>query len=204
MRLSRANPLLLPYMLPMTTERLLLRAPTEADLDAVFAIYADSRTQQFNPFGAMTSREAAGHLLWRWQLHWMRHGFGIWAICRREAPEQVIGFGGVQWHEAGRALRLHMHLHGDALGQGFGTEAARAVLRSVVALPVQPLVRAVVSPSHAAALQWLGNLGFTVEGTQQALPWAAPQTVLALPPRRTATATFVQIGHAAPAERRAA
>jgi RimJ/RimL family protein N-acetyltransferase len=160
-----------------TTERLLLRAPTDADLDAVFSIYGDPATQVFNPFGPMNNREAAGHLLWRWQLHRMRHGFGMWVVCRRDNPKEVLGFGGVQWGDASDAVALRVHLRADASGWGFGTEIGHAALLLAESLPVPVLVRALVSPGHRVALRWLGKLGFAVAGTRHLLPWMPAQQV---------------------------
>ena len=160
------------------TARLVLRAPTEADLDVLFDIYGDPATQRFNPMGAMSNRDAAGHMLWRWQLHWMRHGFGIWAIALRDEPQTVVGFGGVAWREGkdGEQLSLHVHLRADMAGFGFATEVGDAAL--VLAechAPFEPVSASVV-PGHYAAIGVLRKLGFRAVGQVQDLPWLPAKT----------------------------
>jgi RimJ/RimL family protein N-acetyltransferase len=161
------------------TARLVLRAPTDADLDALFDIYSNPATQRFNPMGAMNSRDAASHMMWRWQLHWMRHGFGIWAIALRDEPQTVIGFGGVAWREskAGDHLALHVHLRADMAGVGLATEVGDAALALAEChAPFEPVCASVV-PTHHAAIGVLRKLGFRAAGEVQELPWLPAKTL---------------------------
>jgi RimJ/RimL family protein N-acetyltransferase len=161
------------------TARLILRAPTDGDLDAVFDIYGDPTTQRFNPMGAMSSRDAASHLLWRWQLHWMRHGFGIWAIALREDPRTIVGFGGVARREGtgGDHLALHIHLRADMAGAGLATEIGDAALAlAECQAPSEPVCASVV-PTHRAAIGVLRKLGFRAAGEVQEFPWLPAKTL---------------------------
>ena len=77
----------------LETERLLLRAPADTDLDAVYEVHGDPATNQFNPSGPVSSREAAQQLLQLWQAHWQRRGFGYWGrACCWRARRTVAAF----------------------------------------------------------------------------------------------------------------
>jgi RimJ/RimL family protein N-acetyltransferase len=155
------------------TDRLILRAPNDADVESLLAVYGDPATQQFNPMGAMTSRDAASHMLWRWQLHWLQHGFGIWVVCSRETPEDVLGFGGLAWRHGatGRRLMLHIHLRADVAGKGIATEIGAAALVAASQLGAEQTLCASVAPEHAAAIAVLRKLGFAYVGDDKSLPW---------------------------------
>lgn len=193
MQLSRGHAAIAKKQTPLmsrfaltTTDRLMLRAPTEADADAMFAIYSDAATQVFNPMGAMNSKDAAAHMLARWQLHWHRHGFGTWVVCRADAPHAVLGFGGVQWNADETALNLHVHLCADAAGRGFATEIGLAALALAADLPEQPAIQAAVPAGHGAALACLKKLGFAAAGECKSLPWLAARKLFRLDMNRPA------------------
>ncbi|SCG56280.1 GNAT family N-acetyltransferase [Micromonospora humi] len=122
--------------------RLLLRAPTAADLADVFRIHGDPRTNQFNPAGPHTGVDASGELLDEWLDHWRRHGFGYWAVQSASSGE-VLGFAGVrhgQW--IGRPmLNLYYRFAPPHWGWGYATEAARhAVEWAATHVPGPPVL----------------------------------------------------------------
>jgi len=79
---------------PLRTERLLLRAVSEEDLDAVFAIHGNPETYRFHPPGVARSPNESAAQLGDWLRDWRELGFGFWAVTLPE-DESVIGFGGV-------------------------------------------------------------------------------------------------------------
>ncbi|WP_374354469.1 GNAT family N-acetyltransferase [Chitinimonas sp.] len=158
-------------MKPTLTERLLLRAPLDADLPALLEIYGDPATHQYNPAGPLESAEAAGHLLWRWQLHWARHGFGIWVVALRDAPETVIGFGGVAFAGTDSSPRLNLRFRPTAWGQGYASELAQAALQLAFDLRGATEVKAVVAPDNVPARTLLARLGMQETGQVQDYPW---------------------------------
>lgn len=166
----------------LETDRLLLRAPTDADLDAVFAVFSDPATQRHNPAGPMESREAAGHLLWRWQLHWAQHGFGMWVVCRREAPEQVLGFGGLSWRDYAGEQRLNLgfRLRPAAWGRGLATELGQAALALAFGELGQDEVCALVRPDNLASRRVLEKLGLRGVGELSDFPWLPASLVYRL------------------------
>jgi [ribosomal protein S5]-alanine N-acetyltransferase len=138
-----------------------LRPPQAADIESVMRIHGDPRTNQFNPSGPATAKQASD-LLAAWLAHWEMHGFGYWAVMDAAAPSEVIGFGGVM-------LKNVAHLHGlniyfrfapEAWGKGYATELARAGLNlafnSIGASEVFGLVR----PSNMPSRRTLERVGF--------------------------------------------
>jgi RimJ/RimL family protein N-acetyltransferase len=104
----------------VTSERLVYRKPQALDLQCLFALYSDPRTQRFNPACPLKTLAQAEALLEVWIEHWDRQGYGWWAIAEQHAPEHIMGFGGVA---------LHDYLAVDAWGKGYATELGRVALR---------------------------------------------------------------------------
>jgi [ribosomal protein S5]-alanine N-acetyltransferase len=65
---------------PVQTDRLLLRAVSEADLDAAFAIHSDPATYRFHPSGVTRCREESATRLEEWAREWREVGLGFWAV----------------------------------------------------------------------------------------------------------------------------
>lgn len=162
-----------------TTERLILRPPTRDDLASLFAIYGDPATHQFNPFGPLTQLDQAQSLLDGWLAHWEEKGYGQWAICTCEFPDEVIGFGGLDARRYGDVLRLNLgyRFGPEAWGKGFATELSQAALAfGFVELRV-PEVYAVVRPLHHASIRVLEKVGMQRIDTLDDVPGQAPSLV---------------------------
>ena len=156
------------------TTTLVLRMPVEGDIEAVMAVYGDPATQTHNPMGALASREAAEHMLWRWRLHWIQHGFGIWAIADAVDPTRVIGFGGVAWREEAGAQRLclHAHLLATDTNRGIATAVGRMALACAAHKAAGVPVHAGAVAANTAAITVIEKLGFELSGTSRTLPWS--------------------------------
>jgi RimJ/RimL family protein N-acetyltransferase len=144
-----------------TTTRLILRRPTSEDLVSLFSIYGDPATNQFNPSGPLTDINQAQSLLEAWMKHWITKGYGQWTIRTREAPEIVIGFGGIDTRKYLDVDRLNLgyRFAVPAWGRGYATELSEAALDfGFVELEI-PEIFAVVRPNHLASIRVLEKIG---------------------------------------------
>ena len=148
-----------------TTERLLLRAVRDSDLEAVFALHSDPVTNRFSPAGYMRTRADARRILGLWLEDWARDGVGYWLVERLEAPGVVVGLGGVRHKEleGRRVLNLAYRFQPQTWGSGYATEVSRAALALAARhLPHVPLV-AIIHPENTASVRVAERLGMRLE-----------------------------------------
>jgi len=79
-------------LIETSTERLLLRAWRDSDLPALVALNADAEVMRHFP--APMDAEQSAQLLARIRAHFDEHGFGFWALERRDTGE-LIGVTGL-------------------------------------------------------------------------------------------------------------
>ncbi|AGC48596.1 acetyltransferase [Myxococcus stipitatus DSM 14675] len=149
----------------LTTDRLLLRAFHENDVDEVFTLHSDEEGNRFLPSAQLKSKDAARELLALWLSDWADHGVGYWMVERREQPGVAVGVGGFRHKQLeGRtvlnlAYRLSPHVHGS----GYATEIARMALEMARQhLPEVPLV-AIIHPENTASIRVVERLGMKLE-----------------------------------------
>ncbi|NOK14579.1 GNAT family N-acetyltransferase [Corallococcus exercitus] len=148
-----------------TTERLLLRAVREGDLEAVFALHSDPATNQFSRRGYMQTREDARRILDVWLEDWARDGVGYWLVERLDAPGVVVGLSGLRHKEleGQRVLNLAYRFAPQTWGSGFATEASRVALGLAARhLPHVPLV-AIIHPNNVASIRVAERLGMRLD-----------------------------------------
>ena len=109
----------------LETERLVLRGPTSADFDAYQRFYADAEASHF--YGGPLRADQAWKRLAQDIGHWHLRGYGLWMIEGRETAT-VHGGCGLFWAHGWPRPELTWWLLPDARGQGFATEASRAVI----------------------------------------------------------------------------
>lgn len=142
----------------LQTARLSLRRPTEADIDAIFAIHSDPETCLHNPSDALATPHEAEELYRRWNDQWQRCGYGYWVVRRHESALQ-LGFCGIKPMELHRmrVLNLFYRFATSGWGQGFAGEAATAVAtwasRHVRDLPLIARVRPANIASQRVAVR---------------------------------------------------
>ena len=141
--------------------RLILRKPGRQDVDALFEIFGDPRTNTFNPAGPYRKRTDAEAVMERWLAHWALHGFGDWAICLKTAPADIIGFGGLSYSMFGKYEKINLgyRFATRAWGQGIATEfaetAVHAGFRTLRLLEILASVR----ENHVASRRVLEKTG---------------------------------------------
>jgi RimJ/RimL family protein N-acetyltransferase len=122
------------------TERLLLRAFRESDLDAFAAMSADAEVMRYIGSGQTVDRNGTWRTMATFLGHWVLRGCGMWAI-ERQSDGAFLGRVGLHHPPYWPALEAGWVLAREAWGQGYAREGAAAALdfaRRV--LPPQRLV----------------------------------------------------------------
>lgn len=166
--------------MPAAHSRLVYRQPQPGDLQRLFAIFGDPQTNLFNPSGPMASLEAAQRLLDHWLEQWATQGYGWWAIARREAPDHIIGFGGIAPlnYLTERRINLGYRFAVEAWGQGYATELAHDALALAFDSLGLPEVFGLVRPDHGASIRVLEKIGMQPFGVLDDVPGKAPSLVM--------------------------
>lgn len=107
------------------TERLILRAPQESDLDALAAFYATPRS---HIVGGPMDRADCWRIISGGLGHWLLRGFGMWHI-HHKADDRMIGACGFIFREGWDEPELGWNVHEGYEGHGYAFEAALAARR---------------------------------------------------------------------------
>jgi [ribosomal protein S5]-alanine N-acetyltransferase len=159
--------------------KIALRQPTAQDVDSLFRIYSDPRTNMFNPAGPMKSRVEADETMGRWLGNWAEYGFGTWAISLPREPDQVVGFGGLTYASFGAEKRINLgyRLAAAVWGQGLATELAIIAIDHGFRTLNLKEIFAKVRYNHDASRRVLEKAGLTEFGVLDDVPGAPPSIV---------------------------
>lgn len=165
--------------MPVIASRLIYRQPQPEDVQRLFAIFGDPQTNLFNPAGPMTCLADAQRLLNRWREHWAAQGNGWWAIALRDAPQQIIGFGGIAplHYLTQQRINLGYRFAVEAWGQGYATELGRDALAQAFDTLDLPEVFGLVRPDHRMSIRVLEKIGMQRWGVLDDVPGEAPSVV---------------------------
>jgi RimJ/RimL family protein N-acetyltransferase len=114
------------------TERLLIRKPRLADADDLAGAYADPETVRYIGDGSTPTREQVEEGIHQWLERWESWGMSLCSLERRE-DGRVVGRAGFlrwdpeTWEVGGTETELGWLLAREHWGQGYATEAARAL-----------------------------------------------------------------------------
>ena len=167
----------------MLTQRLILKRPTEADVDAIFELHSDPRTNMHNPAGPMQTRAAAAELLKTWDASWCEDGYGYWTVFLLNESETVIGFGGVMKKQIGPELfdnNLYFRFRPEVWGQGYAGEMVRAALAHTFDEMGQERVFGSTRVSNTASRKTLERAGLELTGTVDDVPGREPSVLYRL------------------------
>lgn len=142
--------------MPRTTDRLLLDATTEADLDALHEIYGDPRTWEHLPSGRHADLAQTRTRLELWLDDWRTVGFGAWTVRTAADPGTVIGHGGCSVRGSavpdGAFWNLGYRFRPEAQGHGYATEVSLAAIEAAREhRPELPIVAYLLEHNHASA-----------------------------------------------------
>jgi RimJ/RimL family protein N-acetyltransferase len=146
----------------ITTERLFLRPPTEADAEAIFIRYCrDPEVSRYMSWGPHRSIDDSREYLRRVVSDCDAGTSASYLIFSRRSNELVGSVGGklnppiIQW---GYCLAR------DSWGQGFATEAARAFVAAAIDQPSIWRLQAFCDLENAASARVLEKSGSKLEG----------------------------------------
>ncbi len=147
--------------LPLRTTRLVVRAFTLADLDALAVIYADPAVLWWEP--APYTREQTRAMLERTLARYRDEGMAEYAVVLG-ATHELIGVCGPVWREVEgeRLPELGWDLRHDCWGRGYATEAARGVLTHAADLGLRRVYSLIV-PENVRSQGVARRLGMRVE-----------------------------------------
>lgn len=107
------------------TDRLILRAWRDEDLDSMAAQNADPRVMQYFP--STRTRQQTADMMAAMNQSLDEHGFGFIA-CERKSDHAMIGLTGMAWlnfeADFGPVVEIGWRLGGAYWGQGYASEAA--------------------------------------------------------------------------------
>jgi RimJ/RimL family protein N-acetyltransferase len=116
----------------LTTERLVLRRFTEADVDELFDLDGDPEVMRFLTGGKPTPREVIENKTLRRFLLYHKHSerFGFWAAIERSRGA-FVGWFAFHPPEGGGSdeVELGYRLAKSSWGKGYATEGSRALIR---------------------------------------------------------------------------
>ncbi len=152
-------------MIPeVETERLLLRAWRESDLDPYARMCADPEVMRYLP--RMLNREQSEEQVAGFVRHWEERGFGLWAVEHR-ATGAFAGFIGLlrqeDWSEGEHKTEMGWRLERSFWGRGLATEGARASLRYAFE-DVDLGGISITLPENAASRRVMEKAGLTLRG----------------------------------------
>jgi ribosomal-protein-alanine N-acetyltransferase len=151
---------------PICTERLLLREWREADLEPFARLNTDPEVMEYLP--GPLKRSESQEFVDRIQEHFDRHGYGLYALERRE-DNAFIGFTGLNWaafeEHFTPALEVGWRLAREFWGQGYATEAARACLTHAFRETDIPEVVSFTVPANTRSAAVMKRLGMTRKPT---------------------------------------
>ena len=140
------------------TDRLVLRAFCEEDLDAFSRINADPDVMRFIGNGAPLDREETWRSMGTFLGHWALRGYGIWAV-EEKASGSFVGRIGLFNPEGWPGLEVGWLLARDVWGKGFATEGGRASLEFAWNSLGAERVISMIRPENAASIRVAERLG---------------------------------------------
>jgi RimJ/RimL family protein N-acetyltransferase len=150
--------------LELQTERLLLRRWRDDDLTPFAAMVADPEVMRYFP-GTQSTAEAAA-LIERVHAHLAEHGFGLWALERKDNGAfigftglGVVGFEAPFCKGSAPTIEIGWRLSRSQWRQGFASEAARASLAFAFDHLQLPEVVAFTVPANQASRGVMTKIG---------------------------------------------
>jgi len=151
-------------MLILATERLHLRHLEMDDLESLHALYRDPQIRQYFPDGVLTLEETREELEWFLHGHPTRPELGLWATLERSTGRFLGRCGLLPWDIDGTPeVELAYLIDKARWGEGFATEAARAIVQYAgTTLHLDRLI-CLITPGNRASIAVASKVGMSFE-----------------------------------------
>jgi [ribosomal protein S5]-alanine N-acetyltransferase len=145
-----------------STERLLLRELIEDDYKDLFALNKDPEVLQHTGDAPFSSLQDAQKFLAQYS-DYDDHGFGRWAVIRKE-DQAFLGWCGLKYNEENQ-VDLGFRFFKEYWGNGYATEAAKCALE--IGFEVLNLTEIIgrSAKENAASIRVLEKIGMSFERT---------------------------------------
>ena len=144
------------------TTRLALRPLQMSDAEDLHTLWTDKPVRHFLWDGEVIPIERTREVIETSSRLFDERGFGLWALCRHGCHD-LLRFAGYQFFRSPPELELVFGVASNHWGQGFATEAARAVIQyGFEVLGFDDIAASTDSP-NAASLRVLGKLGMRLQ-----------------------------------------
>src|SRR5262249_46996823 len=144
----------------LCTERLGFRLWTPDDLPIALALWGDPEVTRLIDVQGQLSEEQVGERLLREIATMTAHGVQYWPIFLRKTGEHVGCCGLRPYKPTEGVYEIGVHLRAQHWGQGYATEAARAVMRHAFNTLKATGLFAGHNPTNESSRHFLQKLGF--------------------------------------------
>lgn len=141
----------------LETTRLRLQPCRLEDVELIHTLWTDEGVRRFLFDGHVISPDEARSFVSESLSNFERYGYGLWLVLAREGGG-LVGFAGLLRSE-GEMPNLIYGIRTDFWGEGYATEAARAVLSYAFEKLALPKVKADVDEPNVASVRVLEKLG---------------------------------------------
>lgn len=144
------------------TDRLCLRAFEQADFERLYAMFNDPLVMRY--YVGLKDRDATQGWLERAWRSYEEHGYGLWAVERKDTEEFLGQCGLTAVSIDGRSeIEVGYMFQSDCWGHGYATEAAAACRDLAFTAFGAESVISLIRPENLASRRVAQRLGFEIE-----------------------------------------
>ena len=145
------------------TDRLNLRHFKREDLETYSVIMGDNQIARCFPKGDSYTRKESKKSFNNILSHWMKYGFGLWAVTKTE-NDQVFGRCGLNYILESSEVELDFVISKNYWNQGYATEASEAVIYYGFKILYLDRIIALSKPENIASLRVIKKIGMKYIG----------------------------------------
>ncbi len=140
------------------TNRLHLRHFRIEDLDTYSEIMGDQRIARWFPKGDSYTREESEKSLNNILSHWMKHGYGLWAITKKD-DDSLLGRCGLNYIPNTLEVEIDFIIATNYWNNGYATEASKAALFYGFKILKLDKIIALLKPENTASRKVIEKVG---------------------------------------------